>query len=103
VTVNPSPNAVVHAVVDYAPDPHGWSMVTALQGAIARTLNGARVVSPRSAQWRGDTQQVQQFRGHAGLGAAKIYAPKSSTMNQQNTGQTLASAIFLDRATRGQQ
>lgn len=96
-----APNAVVRPVVDYAPDPHGWSMVAALQGAIARTLNGARVVAPRTATWHGWTQQLQQFRGHAGLGAARIYAPKSSTMQDQNTTQSLAAAIFLDRAGRG--
>lgn len=99
---NPAPNAVTRTVVDYAPDPRGWSMVNALQGAIARTLTGARPVMPRAAVWHGWTQPVQQFRGHAGAGAARIYAPKSSTMQDQNSGQSLASAIFLDRASRGQ-
>jgi hypothetical protein len=97
---DPAPNAAPHTVTDYAPDPHGWSMVAALQRAIGGTLNGALYVGPRHAQWRGWTQQVQQFRGHQGLGAAKIYAPKSSTMQDQNTTQSLAAAIFLDRAGR---
>lgn len=98
---NPAPNAVVVPVVDYAPDPHGWGMVAALQGAIARTLNGARPVMPASGSWHGWTAPLQQFRGHAGQGAARVYAPKSSAMQDQQTGQSVASAIFLDRASRG--
>lgn len=97
---NPAPNAVTHPVTDYAPDPRGWGMVAALQRRIAGTLNGAAYVGPRHAQWLGWTAPVQQFRGHAGLGAAKIYAPKSSTMQDQNTTQSLAAAIFLDREGR---
>jgi hypothetical protein len=101
VTRNPAPNAVVRPVTDYAPDPHGWGMVNGLQRRIAATLNGARYIGPRTGTWRGWTQPVQAFRGHAGLGAARIYAPKSSTMQEQNTGQTVASAIWTDRASRG--
>jgi hypothetical protein len=98
VAGNPAPNAVVVPVVDYGPDPWGWSMVGALQRRIAGTLNGARYVGPRAGAWHGWTQPLQQFRGHAGLGAARVFAPKSSTMQDQNTTQSLAAAIFLDRA-----
>ena len=99
---NPAPNAVTRAVTDYAPDPNGFGMVANLQGAIARTLHGAAFVGPRHGTWQGWTQPLQQFRGTAGLGAARIYAPKSSTMQDQNSGQSLTAAIFLDRAGRGQ-
>jgi hypothetical protein len=98
VAENPAPNAVVVPVVEYGPDPWGWSMVGALQRAVSRTLNGAAYVGPRTGQWRGWTQPLQQFRGHAGLGAARVFAPKSSTMQDQNATQSLAAAIFLDRA-----
>jgi hypothetical protein len=98
---NPAPNAVVRPVVDYAPDPYGWTMVGALQGAIARTLNGAQVVIGRTGTWHGWTQPLQQFRGHAGLGAARIYAPRSSTMQEQSSGTTVAAQIWTDRASRG--
>lgn len=92
---NPAKNAAVVPVTVYGPDPNGWSMVGALQRRIADTLNGARYVGPRTGSWHGWTQQLQSFRGHAGQGAARIYAPKSSTMQDQNSGQSLAAAIFL--------
>ena len=98
---NPAPNAIERADVVYAPDPYGARMVHGLQGAIARALNGARFIGPRAAEWNGWTQQLQRFQGHAGLGAARIYAPRASAMQDQNTGQTVASQIFTDRASRG--
>lgn len=101
MAANPAPNAVTSPVTDYAPDPNGWAMVAGLQRSIADTLNGARKVMPRSADWHGWTQQIQAFSGHAGLGAARVFADKSSTMQDQNSGQSLVSAIFLDRAGRG--
>lgn len=99
---NPAPNAQVHAVTDYAPDPYGWGMVAALQRGIGNTLNGARKVMPRSATWHGWTQQVQTFRGAAATGSARVFAPRSSTMQDQSAGQSVAAAIFLDRSGRGQ-
>lgn len=99
---NPAPNAVVSATVDYAPDPYGWSMVGALQRRIAGTLNGARYVGPRTGTWHGWTQQLQSFRGRAAAGTARPMVPKSSTMQDQAGGQSVAAAIFLDRAGRGQ-
>lgn len=98
---DPAPNAVTSTVTDYAPDPNGWAMVAGLQRKIAGTLNGARKVMPASATWHGWTEGVQKFHGHAGLGAGRVFAPRSSTMQDQNTGQSLVSAIFLDRAGRG--
>lgn len=103
MTGNPAPNAVLRPVVDYAPDPNGWAFANGLQRRISATLNGARKVVPRSGTWHGWTQDVQNFRGRAGsaVGSARPIAPRSSTMQDQTTGQTVASQIWSDRARRG--
>lgn len=97
-------NAVPVSGIDYAPDPHGAQLFSSLARAINRTLNGARPIAEHSATWYGWTPTLQQFRGAAGvgLGAGKVYAPNTSTINEQKTTTDAnVSDIFRSRMARG--
>lgn len=97
-----APNAVVRPVVDYAPDPHGGALFTALTGAAAAGLNGARAVVRPSPTWSGWTRTLQQFRGAAQLGNGRVIAQRNSELNREKTTQSTTAAIFGDRMSRGQ-
>jgi hypothetical protein len=97
-------NAIRTVVSDYAPDPNGGALFHALTDAIAAGVNNVRAVAPRAATWNGWTRQLQQPHGAAGvanLGAARVYAPKSSELNdQREPGNATAGAIFAARMGR---
>lgn len=97
---NAAMNAVVVPVVDYAPDPHGGALFSALAGVVGGTLNRARaVVTPDS--WHGWTKPLQTMTGAAALGNARPYAQSSSELNRESSTQDAgAAAIFRSRMMR---
>src|SRR3954451_17805010 len=82
-----APNAVVNAVVSYAPDPYGAGMAAALTGAIDAGLHSARAVVPTNPTWFGWSPPLQSFKGAAGLGSARALAERNSELSKENTAQ----------------
>jgi hypothetical protein len=110
VTSRPAPaavNAVVHPVVDYAPDWHGGALFSALTAAAARSLNGPAAVISHHPQWFGWSRQIQSPKGAQaalarGLGGGAPVSPRNSELQKENTTVTDAGtqAIFASRMFR---
>lgn len=95
-------NVVPVSGIDYAPDPHGGALFSALARRINATLNGAVPIHERSGHFFGPIATTQTFRGAAAIGAARVYAESSSTINdQKSTTDTAVSDIFRSRMARG--
>lgn len=93
-------NAVLVPVVDYAPDPHGGALFSALTSVAGAALNGTRAVVS-GPMWNGWTKPLQTMTGLAQLGAARPYAPTSSELNRETTtADAGAAAIFRSRMMR---
>jgi hypothetical protein len=99
-------NAVVHPVVDYAPDWHGAAMFSALTAAAARSMNGAQAVISHHPQWFGWSRQIQSPKGAQaalarGLGGASPVSPRNSELQKESTtSDTTTQAIFQSRMFR---
>jgi hypothetical protein len=91
---------------DYAPDPHGGALFSALARWTAGSINGQRPISDRAATWYGPVATTQQFRGAAGLAVASrgsVYTQRSGVINDQvSTQDSSVSDAFLARMKRGQ-
>lgn len=105
MTRAPGGNARVTSDLVYDPDPHGAQLFHSLARRINGTLNGARPVTERVGTSYGLAPDVQNFRGqNAALGAARVYAAASPTMQDQiSAGGSLASSVFAGRMARGTQ
>lgn len=97
-----APNAQLNGVVDYGPDPRGWSMFHSLSAQLNGFLTHGRSVSDANATHYGWTAAPQSYRG-ANAVAGRVIAAKNSTFDQENT-QTITDPslrIFADRLQRG--
>jgi len=99
-------NAVVHPVTDYAPDPRGAAMFSALNAAAVRSMNNAQAVISHYPQWFGWTRQLQHPKGAQaalarGLGGVSPVSPRNSELQKESTtSDTTTQAIFASRMFR---
>jgi hypothetical protein len=100
----PAVNAQLAPVVQYAPDPNGWAMVTALTRVAGRAINGTESapVVVRTNTFNGTMPSPQHMIGLAPLGLARPVVPRSSTMDKERSQlfDDTAQRIFAERLKR---
>lgn len=102
--VNQAGNAHVSQIVDYGPDPRGWSMFAALSGAHNRTLNRQPAVIERHPEHHGYMRPLQRLMGLAplGMGTAKAAAGPNAEIGDERSSalDNPALRIFAERLRR---
>ena len=104
--VSAAANTSVGRIVDYSPDPRGWSMFAALAGAHNRVLNRAPAVVESYPEHHGPMAPRQRMVGLAplGLGAGRPVTPAGSQLSDERSDvlSNPALRIFAERLRRGQ-
>jgi hypothetical protein len=101
------PNAEVVSVVQFAPDPRGLGLFSAITGRIRRDLLQQRAVidARGSGNYGGYAATPQQFTGLAGLvaGRQRVQASRVSQLtSERSTDNAGAMGIFYDQLQRRQ-
>lgn len=104
--VSAAANTSVGRIVDYSPDPRGWSMFAALTGAHNRILNRAPAVIEHYPEHHGAMRPRQRMTGLAplALGSGRPVTARTSQLSDERSDalDNPALRIFAERLKRGQ-
>lgn len=100
-------NAQLETIVQFAPDPRGWGMFSALAGWARRGINnGSRVyIDARGSTYGGWAATPQRFTGLAGLANGRqraIASTSSQFVDERSNGNETAMRAFYEQLQRSQ-
>ncbi|MBN9375101.1 MAG: hypothetical protein J0I40_06870 [Cellulomonas sp.] len=100
-------NATVDRIVSYHTDPRGVGAFRRLLASIASAVNsqsGQHVYTNGGPTFSGYAASPQQYTGAANLGAGRVVAPRSSTLDAEkeaSPSNAIAMALFAERMKAG--